>query len=88
MHRHRLVLIIMSLLLLLGISWADTNRSEEVKRLQSAANVMNEIMATPDKGIPEDILSSANCVAVVPSMIKGGFIVGGNYGKGLATCHT
>jgi lipid-binding SYLF domain-containing protein len=67
---------------------AGTERSQEVKRIQSAANVMNEIMAVPDKGIPKDILSSARCVAVVPSMIKGGFIVGGDYGKGVATCHT
>jgi lipid-binding SYLF domain-containing protein len=43
---------------------------------------MNEILAAPDKGIPEEILSSAKCVAVVPSMTKGGFIVGGNYGRG------
>jgi SH3 domain-containing YSC84-like protein 1 len=88
MHQHRLVLVITSVFLLLGISWADTNRSEEVKRIQSAANVMNDIMTAPDKGIPEDILSSAMCVAVVPSMIKGGFILGGNYGRGVATCRT
>src|SRR5512141_1932530 len=47
-----------------------------------------KIMGTPDKGIPEEILGSAECVAVVPSMLKGGFIVGGSYGKGLASCKT
>ena len=62
--------------------------SDEVKRMDSAASVMNEIMGTPDKGIPQEILSSAKCVAVVPSMLKGGFVVGANYGKGVATCHT
>jgi lipid-binding SYLF domain-containing protein len=62
--------------------------SDEVKRMDSAATVMNEIMGTPDKGIPQEILSSAKCVAVVPSMLKGGFVVGANYGKGVATCHT
>jgi lipid-binding SYLF domain-containing protein len=49
---------------------------------------MNEIMAAPDKGIPSNILSDAQCVAVVPSLLKGGFIVGGAYGRGVATCRT
>jgi lipid-binding SYLF domain-containing protein len=62
--------------------------SDEVKRMDQAASVLNEIMGTPDKGIPQEILESAKCVAVVPSMLKGGFVVGANYGKGVATCHT
>jgi lipid-binding SYLF domain-containing protein len=49
---------------------------------------MDEIMAAPDKGIPEEILASAECVAIVPSFLKGGFVVGGAYGKGVATCRT
>jgi|SwirhisoilCB3_FD_contig_91_599392_length_944_multi_2_in_0_out_0_1 SH3 domain-containing YSC84-like protein 1 len=57
-------------------------------RVDSAATVLNEIMATPDKGIPEEILSSAKCIAVVPSLIKGGFVVGGAHGRGMATCRT
>ena len=57
-------------------------------RVESAATVLNEIMATPDKGIPEEILGSAKCVAVVPSLIKGGFIFGGAHGRGVATCRT
>src|SRR5262245_54601352 len=55
-------------------------------RVDSAATVLNEIMATLDKGIPEEILSSAKCVAVVPSLLKGGFVVGGAHGRGMATC--
>lgn len=66
----------------------SSNPSDEVKRVQAAAKVLNEIMATPDKGIPQDVFASAKCVAVVPSMIKGGFIVGGRYGRGVATCRT
>ena len=62
--------------------------SAEVKRVQSAATVLDEIMGTPDKGIPKEILESAKCLAVVPSMIKGGFILGARYGKGVATCRT
>ncbi len=57
-------------------------------RLQAAATVLNEIMAAPDKGIPSDILGSAKCVAVVPSLLKGGFVVGGAHGRGMATCRT
>jgi len=67
---------------------SEEKTSEEVKRINSAANVLDEIMAAPDKGIPKDVFESAKCVAVVPSMIKGGFIVGARYGKGAATCRT
>jgi lipid-binding SYLF domain-containing protein len=67
---------------------SSNNQSDEVKRVQNAAKVLNEIMATPDKGIPQDVFASAKCVGVVPSMIKGGFIVGGRYGRGVATCRT
>lgn len=62
--------------------------SEETRRMDAAATVLNEVMGAPDKGIPEEILESAKCVAVVPSMLKGGFVVGASYGKGVATCRT
>ena len=67
---------------------SEDKTSEEVKRINSAANVLDEIMAAPDKGIPRDVFEDAKCVAVVPSMIKGGFIIGARYGKGVATCRT
>ena len=66
----------------------DDQTSDELKRIDSAATVLEEIMGAPDKGIPKDVMGSAKCVAVVPSMIKGGFIVGARYGKGVATCRT
>jgi len=66
----------------------EDKTSEEVKRINSAANVLEEIMGAPDKGIPKEVFESAKCVAVVPSMIKGGFIIGARYGKGVATCRT
>jgi lipid-binding SYLF domain-containing protein len=50
--------------------------------------VLNEIQSAPDSGIPENILSKSECVAVVPSMLKGGFVVGAKYGRGLASCRT
>src|SRR5215813_13551959 len=57
-------------------------------RVESAATVLNEIMAAPDKGIPEEVLGSAKCVAVVPSLLKGGFVFGGSHGRGMAVCRT
>ncbi len=66
---------------------AETD-NKVVDRVQSAATVLDEIQSTPDKGIPEDILGSADCVAVVPSMLKGGFIIAARYGRGVASCRT
>jgi lipid-binding SYLF domain-containing protein len=80
----RISLVFILVLITAHMAWAES----EAERVESAAVVMNEIMSTPDKGIPEEILSSAQCVAVVPSMLKGGFIVGGAHGKGVATCRT
>jgi SH3 domain-containing YSC84-like protein 1 len=60
----------------------------QMARLQAAGTVINEIMAAPDKGIPEELLNGAKCIAVVPNMGKGGFIVGGEHGRGVVTCRT
>jgi SH3 domain-containing YSC84-like protein 1 len=57
-------------------------------RVQAAATVLDEIESAPDQGIPEEVLGSAECVAVVPSMLNGGFIVGARYGRGVASCRT
>src|SRR6202451_4514871 len=62
--------------------------SKAADRVQAAADVLNEIQGAPDSGIPREILGKAECVAVVPSMLKGGFIVGAKYGRGLASCRT
>jgi lipid-binding SYLF domain-containing protein len=56
--------------------------------IDAAATVLDEIMGTPDKGIPEELLDSAECVAVIPSMVKIGFVFGGRHGRGIATCRT
>ena len=68
--------------------WGQEAKSKELSRVESAQRVLNEILAAPDKGVPQDVLSSAQCVAVLPSLIKGGFIFGAKYGKGIATCRT
>jgi SH3 domain-containing YSC84-like protein 1 len=76
------------LLLSLAAPLMADDREKDKDRLQSAATVLDDVMSAPDKGIPEEILSSAKCLAVVPSLLKGGFIVGGAYGKGVASCKT
>jgi len=67
---------------------AGTAREDTVKRLQSSVDVLQSIMATPDKGVPEEVLSNAKCILVVPDLIKGGFIFGGKHGRGVASCRT
>jgi lipid-binding SYLF domain-containing protein len=64
------------------------NDSKAVDRVKAAATVLDEIESAPDQGIPEEVLGSAECVAVVPSMLKGGFIFGARYGRGVASCRT
>jgi lipid-binding SYLF domain-containing protein len=69
-------------------AWASSAREDSVARLQSSVEVIQAIMATPDKGIPEEVLNGAKCILVVPNLIKGGFIVGGKHGRGVASCRT
>jgi lipid-binding SYLF domain-containing protein len=64
--------------------WAKDNDS--VKRLNETAVVFSEIMATPDKGIPEDLLARAHCIVIVPSEKSAAFLVGAKYGKGYVSC--
>lgn len=71
-----------------SVMWAAEERGKIVDRVDAAATVLDEIMAAPDKGIPEEVLGSAQCIAVVPALLKGGFVVGAAYGKGVVTCRT
>jgi len=82
-------LLLMSFMGLIGTyAWAGSAREDSVARLQSSVDVLHSIMATPDKGIPEEVLSNAKCILVVPDLIKGGFIFGGKHGRGVASCRT
>lgn len=69
-----------------ALSWGEQNKTDTELRLESATTVLNSIMNAPEKGIPEEVMSGAKCVAVVPHMLKGGFIVGARRGHGVATC--
>src|SRR5208337_3202326 len=82
----------MTLVALVGLgvastAWSET-REDVQNRLDNATLVLHQIMAAPDKGIPEEVLEHAKCVAVVPHMIKGGFVLGAENGRGVTTCRT
>ena len=83
-----LLTLILSLSSLVLAADEPQKESKAIDRVQAAGDVLNEIQSAPDSGIPGEILSRAECVAVVPSMLKGGFIFGGKYGRGLASCRT
>jgi len=90
----RTLVLLIPMVLLCTLAAAHDQGNDQPKeskasdRVQAAADVLNEIQSAPDSGIPQEILSKAQCVAVVPSMLKGGFVVGAKYGRGLASCRT
>src|SRR5438876_10691303 len=84
----RILAVLTAAVLASTMAVAAEEPSEQVKRMDAAATVLDEIMGTPDKGIPEELLDSARCVAVIPSMVKIGFVFGGRHGRGIATCRT
>jgi lipid-binding SYLF domain-containing protein len=82
-------LLLMSLIGLVGtLAWAGSDRENTVERMQKSVDVLQSIMATPDKGIPEEVLSGAKCIVIVPNLVKAGFIIGGKHGRGVASCRT
>ncbi len=83
-------LVISVVLLFSMAAWAANSerREADLDRLQTSSTVLSQIMSAPDRAIPDSIMSGAKCIAVMPSMLKGGFLFGANYGKGVATCRT
>ena len=82
---------ILALLCIAGMALPALAASDKAaldQRLENARTVIDEIMQTPDKGIPDSIVKQATCIAVVPSLKKGAFIVGGSYGRGAMVCRT
>ena len=77
-----------ALLSMTSIGWAASSREATYDRLDHAGNVLHEIMAAPDKGIPQEVFEHAKCIAVVPHLLKGGFVFGAENGRGIATCRT
>jgi lipid-binding SYLF domain-containing protein len=81
----------LAVLCLAGLSlpaFAASDAAALQKRLDAATATLNEIMATPDRAIPDQILTGATCVGVIPGLIKGAFIFGAEYGQGVVSCRT
>jgi lipid-binding SYLF domain-containing protein len=89
MEGKRMKKVLISLVVLLTSTVALAyDRADDLERLQNGATVIKEIMSAPDSGVPDEIIHNAKCIAVIPSMLKGAFVVGGAYGKGVASCRT
>ena len=85
MRKQALLYLTMTLALSLSAR-AASSRADDIHRVEESAQVFQEIMGTPDRAIPQYLLDSAQCIAIIPSEMKFAFLVGGNYGKGLVTC--
>jgi lipid-binding SYLF domain-containing protein len=81
------LLVLLAILSLSLMVFAD-DKEDATDRLDAATKVLNQIMSTPDKGIPNEVLDGAKCIAVVPHLVKGGFVFGAKHGRGVATCRT
>ena len=81
------LLVIGALLAAGGNIWASA-RQDSIKRLHMSTDVIRAVMNTPDKGIPESVINATKCIVVIPDLVKGGFIFGGEHGRGIASCRT
>lgn len=86
----RQIVVLSAVLGVASLGWAADKdvKDNAVDRLDNAATVLQQVMQTPDKGIPQEVMDHAKCVAVVPHMVKGGFVFGAEGGRGVATCRT
>jgi len=73
-------------LLALPLIASAADRDDDIARIDASRRVFHEVMQTPDHAIPHDLLESARCIAIIPGTLKFAFILGGNYGRGVATC--
>ena len=88
MKRHLVLVVLTLTALLVSLSWAGSVREDSTERLQNSGDVLKEIAAAPDKGIPDEVLNSSKCIVVVPHLVKAGFIFGAKHGRGVAACRT
>src|SRR5499427_3675319 len=83
------LLLFVTLVSLVGSTFAaDEADNKAADRVKAASMVLEEIQSAPDTRIPDEVMGSAECVAVVPSMLKAGFVFGARYGRGVASCRT
>jgi lipid-binding SYLF domain-containing protein len=84
----KVLLLCLAACLAFSVCYAEEKDSKAEDRVQAAATVLDEIQSAPDTGIPQEVLGAAECVSVVPSMLKAGFVFGARYGRGVASCRT
>ncbi len=84
----KLLLLLLTLSLTATCFAANDDDNKAADRVKSASTILEEIQTAPDTGIPDEVMGSAECVAVIPSMLKAGFVFGGRYGRGVASCRT
>lgn len=82
------LLLMGALIMTSGNVWAASARHNSIQRLRLSSEVLHAIMNTPDKGIPESVIDATKCIVVIPNLVKGGFIFGGERGQGIASCRT
>ena len=82
------IVLLLAMAGLTSVCWAEQSKETVDDRLTQAGEVLRQVMATPDKGIPQEVMDHAKCVAVVPHLVKGGFVFGAEGGRGVATCRT
>jgi len=87
MRKHTTLYLMMTLAITLSAR-ASSTREDDIHRVEDSAQIFEEILGAPDKAIPQELLESAECIAVIPAELKFAFFVGGNYGKGLVTCRS
>ena len=71
-----------------GNLWAASGLQDSIERLQLSSDTLRAMIDAPDKGIPEEVVNDAKCIVVIPHLVKGAFVIGGQHGRGIATCHT
>lgn len=88
MKRHLILAVLSGALLLGNLAWAASDKEDATDRLNKSAEVLKDIAAAPDKGIPDEVVAHAKCIVVVPNLVKAGLVLGGKYGRGVAVCRT
>jgi lipid-binding SYLF domain-containing protein len=82
------MLLVGALALTSGNLWAASGRQDSIERLHMSSDTLHAMINAPDNGIPEEVVANAKCIVVVPHLVKGGFIIGAEHGRGIATCRT
>jgi len=82
------LVLVSALALTSGNLWAASGRQDSIERLRMSSDTLHAMIHAPDKGIPEEVIADAKCIVIVPHLVKGGFIIGAEHGRGIATCRT